>query len=353
MGIFGPILQHFPSLSTEFYGVLASLIITIAMIVFRGQLVRLLSMLPQPLVELLFTIPILGEAIGRSIFQDEFGEQVKRAKARAKGVEESVAGSRAMPTPNRLNDPEKQPTRDLVLAAWGALQQNVYDACTASNLPLTPATRIPEAVRRLGEAHAITAELAHLLDVLYRLGQELADDTGLRPRQDDARVYTELADLVVDWMMINILSRRKEEEANRRPEPKPQPKTLVGGHFPPPQLGYPVAVLVGIGGPLRGQRFSIEKEYYRIGSNADNDLRITGDAYVSGNHASIRYEQGSLFLADQGSRNGSFLNDKRVAGSPVVVRRGDHLRLGESVFQVAGVDPQVSPVKESGGTVVR
>jgi pSer/pThr/pTyr-binding forkhead associated (FHA) protein len=351
MGALDLIIQSFASPLTQFFGGLTSLILSI--IVFREQLVRLLSMLPRPLVELLFTVPILGEAIGRSIFQDEFGEQVKRAKARAKGVEASVAASRLMPAPNRLNDSEKQPTRDLVLAAWGALQQNVYDACTASNLPLTPATRIPEAVRRLSEAHVITAELTYLLDVLYNLGQELADDTPLRPRQDDARAYTELADLVMDWMMINILSRPKEEETKPQAEPKPQRKTAVGGHFPPPKLGYPVAVLVGIGGPVRGQRFSVEKEYYRIGSNADNDLRITGDAYVSGNHASLRYEQGSLFLADQGSRNGSFLNDKRVAGSPVVVRQGDHLRLGESVFQVAPVDPPVRQVKESEGTVVR
>ena len=351
MGTLELIIQSFASPLTQIFGGLTSLIVSI--IVFREQLLRLLSLLPRPLVELLFTVPILGEAIGRSIFQDEFGEQVKRAKARSKGIEENVAASRSMPAPNRLNDSEKQPTRDIVLAAWGALQQNVYDACTASNLPLTPATRIPEAVRRLGEAHAITAELAYLLDVLYKLGQDLADDTPLRPRQDDARVYTELADLAMDWMMINILSRRKKEEATRQEEPKPPRKTAVGGHFPPPKLGYPVAVLVGIGGPVRGQRFSVEKEYYRIGSNADNDLRISGDAYVSGYHASLRYKQGSLFLADQGSRNGSFLNDKRVAASPVVVRQGDHLRLGESVFQVAPVDHPVPPLKESDGTVVR
>ena len=262
------------------------------------------------------------------------------AKARAKGIEENVAASRSMPAPNYVSAPERQPTRDLVLAAWGALQQNVYDACTASNLPLTPATRIPEAVHRLGDAKAITVEFAYLLNVLYKLGQELADDTGLRPRPDDARAYTELADLAMDWMMINILSRPKEEPAPPHAEPKLRRKTVVGGHFPSPQLGYPAATLVGIGGPVRGQRFSIEKEYYRIGSNIDNDLCIRGDTYVSGHHASLRYEQGTLFLADQGSRNGSFLNDRRVSGSPVVVRWGDHLRLGESVFQVAQEPPQ-------------
>jgi pSer/pThr/pTyr-binding forkhead associated (FHA) protein len=333
MGTLEDILRSYAVPLTTFFGGLTSLIVSI--LVFREQLIRLLAMLPKPLVELLSTITVIKVALGRYTFQVEFGQRVKRVKARAKGIADTVAASRAMPAPKRMNDPGKQPTRDIVLAAWGALQQIVYDACSSSNLPLTPATRIPEAVRRLGEARAINADIAYLLNVLYNLGQELADDTGLRPLEDDARTYEELADLAVDWMMINILSRGKEAEATPVVEPKPRRKTAVGGHFPPPQLGYPVAVLVGIGGPVRGQRFSIEKEYFRIGSNADNDLRITGDAYVSGSHAALRYEQGSLFLADQGSRNGSFLNDRRVTGTPVVVRQGDHLRLGESVFQVA------------------
>jgi pSer/pThr/pTyr-binding forkhead associated (FHA) protein len=338
MGFLSEFLQSYAWPLTAFFSGITALIISI--IVFRDEFVRLLAMLPQPLVDLFSRVTVFRVAVGQLRFETEFGQRVKRAKDRAKGIEDTVAASRLMPAPKRIIDAGTQSTRDMVLAAWGALQQIVYDASSASNLPLTPATRIPEAVRRLGEAHAIDAELAYLIDVLYNLGHELADDIGLRPLEGDARIYRELADLVVDWMMINILSRRKEEDAQRREEPKPRAKTMVGGHFPPPQIGFPVAVLVGIGGPVRGQRFSVEKPYYRIGSNADNDLRIAGDAYVSGHHAALRYEQGSLFLADQGSRNGSFVNDRRAAGSPVVVRWGDHLRFGESVFQLAQEPPK-------------
>jgi pSer/pThr/pTyr-binding forkhead associated (FHA) protein len=338
MGILEEILRSYAWPLATFFGGITALIISI--IAFREQFVRLLAMLPQPLVELLSRMTVFRVALGQLSFETEFGQRVKRAKDRAKGIADTVAASRVMLPPRRVFDAGAQSTRDMVLAAWGALQQIVYDASSASNLPLTPATRIPEAARRLREAKAIDAELAYLIDVLYNLGHELADDTGLRPLENDAKIYRELTDLVVDWMMINILSRRKEEEAQRREEPKPRAQTMVGGHFPPPRIGFPVAVLVGIGGPVRGQRFSVEKAYYRIGSNADNDLRITGDAYVSGHHAALRYKQGSLFLADQGSRNGSFVNDRRVAGSPLVVRRGDHLRLGESVFQVAEEQPK-------------
>jgi pSer/pThr/pTyr-binding forkhead associated (FHA) protein len=350
MGILDEILRSYAWPLATFFGGITALIISI--LTFREQFVRLLAMLPQPLVDLFSRITVFRVAIGQLKFETEFGQRVKKAKDRAKGIEDTVAASRAMPAPNRLGDAGTQSTRDLVLAAWGALQQIVYDASSASNLPLTPATRIPEAVRRLAEVHAIDSDLASLIDVLYNLGHELADDIGLRPLEDDAKIYRELADLVVDWMMINILSRRKDEAAKPREEPKPRAKTMVGGHFPAAQIGFPVTVLVGIGGPVRGQRFAVEKAYFRIGSNADNDLRITGDAYVSGHHAALRYEQGSLFLADQGSRNGSFVNDRRVAGTPVVVRQGDHLRLGESVFQVAEELNGVRPT-EKASTEVR
>jgi len=298
-------------------------------VVFREQVALLLSKLPRPLAQLLSNISLVKYVVGKHAFQIEFGQQVQKAKGRAKGIAATVMASRPMPVPNLSREPGKQTGRDLVLAAWGALQQIVYDACTASHMPLTPATRIPEAIRRLGNANAINEEIAYLLNLLYDLGQRLADDPGLRPQEGDARSYKELADLVVDWMMLSVLAwGNGEESKSRRP-------TEVGGRFVQPQPGDPVALLVGISGPVRGQRFAMAQEHYRIGSNADNDLCITGDDYVSAHHASLRYEKGSLFLFDQGSRNGSFLNEKQVRGTPMLVRQDDQIRFGESVFQVA------------------
>lgn len=118
-----------------------------------------------------------------------------------------------------------------------------------------------------------------------------------------------------------------------RERPKPQ-RTVVSRNFPQPRPGHPSALLVGIKGPVQGKQFSIEKEHYRIGTNSDSDLRITGDEYVSGTHASLRYEHGGFFLYDQDSRNGTFLNEKKVKGT-ALVQGGDHIRLGGSIFQVS------------------
>lgn len=321
------IRQHITLPLTAFFGALTSLVISI--LVFREQLVELTSKLSPSLAHLLSNVLFVEWDPRGHAFQIEFGQQIRKAKARAKGIEETVAASRAMPVPNLVREAGKQAARDIVLAAWGALQQVVYDACTASKMPLTPATRIPEAIRRLGNANAINAEIAYLLEVLHNLGQKLADDPVLVPLEDDARGYKELADVVVDWMMLSILARGNVEG------PPPRRPTVVGGHLPPSRPGQRVALLIGIGGPVRGQQFSIAQAYYRIGSNADNDLRITGDDYVSHHHASLRYEKGTLFLCDDGSRNGSFLNETPVTRTPVIVRQGDNLRLGASVFQVA------------------
>lgn len=126
----------------------------------------------------------------------------------------------------------------------------------------------------------------------------------------------------------------------RLAEPKPlqQPKLrrsfAGGGNSLQPRQGHPVALLVGIDGPVRGRQFYMDKVHFRIGRNADNDLCIDSDDNVSRYHACLSYEKGSLFLSDQDSKNGTFLNEKEVMARPIVIRRGDHIRLGDSEFQI-------------------
>src|SRR5262249_5735329 len=80
-----------------------------------------------------------------------------------------------------------------------------------------------------------------------------------------------------------------------------------------------------------------------MGRNANNDLCVASDDSISGEHACLRYQSGGLFLYDQGSRNGTFLNEQRVSGTPVMVRPGDRIRLGESAFEVMATGAGGSP----------
>ena len=111
--------------------------------------------------------------------------------------------------------------------------------------------------------------------------------------------------------------------------------------FVQPSPGIANAALVAVAGPMKGRQYPIDKSNYRLGRNANNDLRAAADDTVSGDHACLRYQNGGLLLDDQGSRNGTFLNEERVTGTPLMVRHGDQIRLGESVFEVVGIPPSV------------
>lgn len=124
------------------------------------------------------------------------------------------------------------------------------------------------------------------------------------------------------------------EKSKPLPQARLRQSSADGGNYSQPRPGQPAAWLIGIEGHVRGQRYPVDKAHYRIGSKADNDLCIKGDDYLSGKHAYLRYEQGNLYLFDQGSRNGTFLNSQQVTEIPYIVRRGDHIRFGESVFLI-------------------
>ncbi len=57
------------------------------------------------------------------------------------------------------------------------------------------------------------------------------------------------------------------------------------------------------------------------------------DTYVSQVHARLYAENGSWYVQDMGSTNGTLLNDRRV-DSPMGVHAGDVLKLGKTVLEL-------------------
>jgi hypothetical protein len=119
------------------------------------------------------------------------------------------------------------------------------------------------------------------------------------------------------------------------PPERPRQTQIGSYYFPVPEPGHPAAILLGITGPVAGQQFSIEKEIFHIGAGPDNDLPLAHDEYVSGDHAYLRYERGSVFIFDKGSRNGTFVNQQAVTDTGFALSLGDHIQLGMSTFEVA------------------
>jgi pSer/pThr/pTyr-binding forkhead associated (FHA) protein len=62
-------------------------------------------------------------------------------------------------------------------------------------------------------------------------------------------------------------------------------------------------------------------------------VSLPDDTFVSQVHARVFRRDGSLFVEDLGSTNGTFLNRKAVS-SPMALRKGDRLQVGRSVLEV-------------------
>jgi pSer/pThr/pTyr-binding forkhead associated (FHA) protein len=83
----------------------------------------------------------------------------------------------------------------------------------------------------------------------------------------------------------------------------------------------------------KGETFDVADEV-KIGRAATCQVALADDSYVSQLHARLFRRDGSLFIEDLGSTNGTFLNRKKLSG-PVSIRRGDRIQVGRTVLEVS------------------
>ena len=80
--------------------------------------------------------------------------------------------------------------------------------------------------------------------------------------------------------------------------------------------------------PKRGPAYSLEllDAPVSIGRSADNDLPL-GDPFCSGRHAVVRKGDTGWLIEDAGSKNGTFLNGRKLEGAQPLAT-GDEIRIG-------------------------
>ncbi|MDE2481082.1 MAG: FHA domain-containing protein [bacterium] len=71
---------------------------------------------------------------------------------------------------------------------------------------------------------------------------------------------------------------------------------------------------------------------------ADTCTVVLRDPEVSRSHARLEPRQGVVYLRDLGSRNGTFLNGRRIT-SPIEVREGDEIDVGVTRITVEDLKP--------------
>jgi hypothetical protein len=69
-----------------------------------------------------------------------------------------------------------------------------------------------------------------------------------------------------------------------------------------------------------------------VGRAPECDLQIE-DTYASQQHARLFGKNGSWYVEDLGSTNGTFVNDQKLA-APAIVQPGDKIRVGTTVLEL-------------------
>jgi FHA domain-containing protein len=81
--------------------------------------------------------------------------------------------------------------------------------------------------------------------------------------------------------------------------------------------------------PAEGRSTTYELEDELIVGRGEKCDIVLSDTYCSQVHARIFRKDGSVFIEDMGSTNGTFLNRRKVT-SPLPVQRGDRARVGKT-----------------------
>ncbi len=69
-----------------------------------------------------------------------------------------------------------------------------------------------------------------------------------------------------------------------------------------------------------------------LGRSSQSDVVLKSDDYVSGEHAFITRHGGLLYVEDNGSTNGTFVNERKTVGA-TPLREGDSVRVGSTTFR--------------------
>lgn len=155
-------------------------------------------------------------------------------------------------------------------------------------------------------------------------------DAGAAPAQGDGRPRTQALDAVGGGYGSNNNNNNNSGGGNK-------PRTMAldigggggGGGHAGASAARLVAWIIPLDGPQGGQLLELRARAI-VGTAPDCDV-VVKDSSISGRHAEFSAQGGVFRVADLGSTNGTFVNEKRVQNAELV--DGDTLRLGRTPFK--------------------
>jgi Mg-chelatase subunit ChlD len=125
------------------------------------------------------------------------------------------------------------------------------------------------------------------------------------------------------------------------PRPRVQPEidaeqrrhSRIASTFDAPP-GGPYARLQIKNGKLAGQSFPMTSSPFTVGSIPGNQLILPGDSTVSARHLSLHWEKSVLFIEDNRSTNGIYLNRVKLPAGRHLLKPGDEIGIGQTYIVV-------------------
>ncbi len=84
----------------------------------------------------------------------------------------------------------------------------------------------------------------------------------------------------------------------------------------------------------QGMRFELDVPELTIGRAAGCHVSVADDTFASSLHARVFGRDGTVFVEDLGSTNGTYVNGARLTG-PTVLRPGDQVQVGNTVLEAS------------------
>jgi hypothetical protein len=127
------------------------------------------------------------------------------------------------------------------------------------------------------------------------------------------------------WRIVRSASRdiRLPEESMVLARDDPRARALRAA-LPTPRLVVARSPVLSPGAEHR-----VNSAPLTIGRSSENDIELHGDDFASSRHARFEARQDGVWVVDEGSTNGTFVNGKRLE-HPRRLAPGDVVRVGET-----------------------
>jgi serine/threonine protein kinase len=206
-----------------------------------------------------------------------------------------------------------------------------------TNLPLPPLKKynpsLPDAVESVVST-ALSKNPAQRYSSAMELRQayeESRKNVGVEP--GGPKTIIDLISPLVDQIPSSMKSKKPSPRAKTPPKRVKKPEaTPKPGLFPKPVGQMRGPNLFVRSGEWPGQAFGIPRNGIIIGRGSQAQLRLQ-DASVSRKHATIIRTRRGIYIRDERSSLGTFVNNQRIpSDTPVQLRSGDVIRIGYYQF---------------------